>query len=188
VDFTELVEEVAAAQPDFVGFAGFNPEVALFYSQLRDADYNGPFGAGDAAASVETFVVPVGVAAAEGVYFSGCPLPLSEELRAEFESISDQPLETTGFVAHYADAARVLLDAVAAVAVEDENGSLIIDPVELRDAVAATNFDDGASGHIRFDDEGGRHTDAEPTDLAGQARDLGWTACQVRDGALTVSQ
>ena len=37
VDFGELVAEIAEQNPDFVGFAGFNPEAALFYGQLRDA-------------------------------------------------------------------------------------------------------------------------------------------------------
>jgi len=52
-------------QPGFVGFDGFNPEAALFYRQLRDAGYRGLFGGGDAAASVATFILPVGEPLAE---------------------------------------------------------------------------------------------------------------------------
>ena len=56
VDFSELAKKIAQDNPDFVGFGGFNPQAVLLYRQLRDAGYKGPFGAGDAAASVSTFV------------------------------------------------------------------------------------------------------------------------------------
>lgn len=184
VDFSELAGEIAAANPDFVAFAGFNPEVGLLYRQLRDAGYEGPFGAGDAAASVETFIEPVGEEAAEGVYFSGCPFPLPDPFREEVEAIGGEDLQASSLLAHMGDAARVLLDAVAAVANEEDDGSLTIDPAELRDAVAATNIEDGLSGDISFDEAGDRATDE--TDLAEQARDLGWIGCQVKDGQFEV--
>ena len=184
VDFSDVAAEIAAANPDFVAFAGFNPEVGLLYRQLRDAGYEGPFGAGDAAASIESFIDPVGEQAAEGVYFSGCPFPLAESFREELEALGGEDVEASAFLAHLADAARVLLDAVAAVANEEDDGSLTIDPAELRDAVAATSIDGGLSGDISFDDAGDRATDE--TDLAEQARDLGWTGCQVQDGQFEV--
>ena len=60
VDFSDLAAKIASANPDFVGFAGFNPEAVLLYRQLRDAGYTGPFGSVDAAASVSEFVEPLG--------------------------------------------------------------------------------------------------------------------------------
>ena len=60
VDFTPLAQEIASANPEFVGFAGFNPEAALFYRQLRDAGYEADLGAGDVAGLVfATLIGPV---------------------------------------------------------------------------------------------------------------------------------
>lgn len=84
VDFGRFAAEIAADNPDFVAFTGFNPEAALLYRQIRDAGYDGLFGAGDAAASVPNFVEPVGVDAAEGVLFSGCKYPLSRGFLDDF--------------------------------------------------------------------------------------------------------
>ena len=86
VDFSALAAEIVAANPDFVGFSGYNPEVGLLYRQLRDAGYDGVFGAGDAVASMPNFVEPVGEAA-EGVLFSGCQVPLTEDFLDDFVSL-----------------------------------------------------------------------------------------------------
>ena len=88
--------------------------------------------------------------------------------------------ESSAFTTHYADATRILLDAVRAVAVEQADGSLRIDPVRLRDAVRSTKLPDGLSGAIAFDATGDRTSSAP--DLNCQARDVGLAACQVQDG------
>jgi branched-chain amino acid transport system substrate-binding protein len=183
VDFGELAAKVARANPDFVGFAGFNPEAALFYRQLRDAGYKGPFGAGDAAASERDFVGPVGPELAEGVYFGGCSLDLADEFVDEFRRLhGSEP--TAAFVSHYADAAGILLSAVAEVAERQPDGSLTIDPRALRRAVRSTSVQGGFSGHVAFDVHGDRATEA--TALDERARDLGLAVCQVRKGRLAV--
>lgn len=182
VDFADLAKRITGADPDFVGFGGFNPEAALFYRQLRDAGYKGPFGAGDAVASLANFVNPVGSEQAEGVYFAGCALPLPTDFAAEYKTANGGEPRASAFVAHTADATRVLLDAVNKVAQAQPDGSLTVDPLALRDAVATTNITDGVSGHVRFDDRGDRTSDSQ--DLSQQAIDLGWTACQVKSGQL----
>ena len=139
VDFSELATKIAGESPDLVGFAGFNPEAALLYRQLRDAGYKGLFGAGDAAWG-PPFIEPVGAQAAEGVLFAGCALPLPEDFIADFQDWHGHPPRDSAFVAQYADAATILLDAVAEVAVEQSDGSLSIDPIALRDAVRATTL------------------------------------------------
>ena len=194
VDFSELAAEVARENPDLVGFAGFNPEAALLYRQLRDAGYKGAFGAGDAAASAPTFIEPVG-AEAEGVFFAGCSLTLQEDFAADLRELHGREPEASAFVAQYADAVTVLLDAVAEVAVEGADGSLSIDPLALRDAVRATKLEDGLSGSIAFDDKGDRipvgvATLSEFQDWAIGSGDvnvyaaLGLVGCQVQDGRL----
>ena len=192
VDFSALAERIAQANPDFVGFAGFNPEAALLYRQLRDAGYNGIFGAGDGAASQTDFVEPVGVLA-EGVLFAGCAYPLQDLLDDFVDLHGDEP--SAAFAAQHADAATVLLDAVAQVAEEQEDGSLIIRPTELRDAVRATVLEDGISGAIAFNENGDRVPPGDvsldsfvSTALANQDNsgyvDLGLIPCQVQDGRL----
>jgi branched-chain amino acid transport system substrate-binding protein len=182
VDFSTAATQVVQATPDFVGFAGFNPEAALFYRQLRDAGYAGPFGAGDGAASVTTFVAPVSAKAAEGVYFTGCSPVLPAAFRAAFTKVHGAEPSASPFTTHFADAARILLDAVDAVAAEQPDGSLVIDPAQLRDAVRAMKLPDGFSGAVAFDAAGDRLSTA--TELSAQARELGLAGCQVQNGTL----
>ena len=184
VDFSAITEKIAQDSPDFVGFGGFNPEAVLLYRQLRDAGYGGPFGAGDAAASISTFVEPVGAEAAEGVYFVGCPLTLPDDFITDFEKVHGGEPDSSAFTAQYADATTVLLDSLAAVAQEQPDGSLLIDPAALQQSVSQANLMDGISGHVTFDANGDRSTDA--TDLSEQARDLGLTACQVNNGEFLI--
>jgi branched-chain amino acid transport system substrate-binding protein len=193
VDFGPLAARIAEESPDLVGFAGFNPEAALFYRQLRDAGYKGPFGAGDAAWG-PPFLDPVGPEAAEGVFFVGCALTLPDDFVADFESLHGHPPRDSAFAAQYADAATILLDAMAKVAVEGADGSLTIDPTALRDAVQATRLEEGLSGSIGFDENGDRIPPGAVSlsvfvDLATKTPDfdtfaaqLGLVACQVQDG------
>jgi len=194
VDFSQFSEKIAAENPDLVGFAGFNPEAALLYRQLRDAGYKGIFGSVDAAASVPGFVEPVGPAA-EGVFFAGCSLTLPQDFVADFQDIHGHEPEASAFVAQYTDAVTILLDAVAQVAVEQADGSLTIDPAALRDAVRATSLEDGLSGSFAFDENGDRvpHTGDILSQVVDEALtsgnidifvDLGLVPCQVQDGKL----
>ncbi len=182
VDFSALAKKIAADKPDFVGFGGYNPEAVLLYRQLRDAGYEGPFGAGDAAATISTFVEPVGAQAAEGVYFVGCPLTLPGDFPKDFESVHGGPPVASAFVAQYADAATILLDAVSQAAQQQPDGSLTVDPATLRDAVRETRLLDGVSGHVAFDSSGDRI--GAGGGLNEQAKDLGLSACQVQGGKL----
>jgi branched-chain amino acid transport system substrate-binding protein len=194
VDFGELVAKIVSENPDLVGFAGFNPEAALLYRQLRDAGFTGIFGSVDAAASVPSFVEPVG-AAADGVFFAGCSLTLPEDFVADFQDMHGSKPEASAFVAQDADAVTILLDALAQVAVEQADGSLTIDPAALRDAVRATSLEDGLSGSFTFDKNGDRipQTGDNLSEVVEQALstgnvdifvDLGLVPCQVQDGKL----
>ncbi|MCI0856281.1 MAG: branched-chain amino acid ABC transporter substrate-binding protein [Chloroflexi bacterium] len=193
VDFSALVEEIVLDNADVVGFGGFNPEAALLYRQLRDAGYTGVFGAGDGAASQTGFVDPVGEDA-EGVLFAGCTYPLPDDFLAEFDELHGyQP--TAAFPAQYGDAATILLEAVSAVAEVRDDGALVIDPTELRDAVRATVLEDGLSGAIAFNEDGDRIPPgtANLADFLAEAlanqdtsgyENLGLVPCQVQNGRL----
>lgn len=194
VDFSELVAKIVVESPDIVGYAGFNPEAALLYRQLRDAGYAGIFGSVDAAASVPSFVEPVGPAA-EGVVFAGCSLTLPDDFVADFRGVHGSAPEASAFVAQNADAVTILLDAVEQAAEEGPDGSLTIDPAALRDAVRDTYLQDGLSGSFGFDENGDRIP--RPGDVLSEVVeealrsgdvnifvDLGLVPCQVQDGKL----
>ncbi len=169
VDFSDLAGRIASDNPDVVIFEGFNPEGALLYRQLRDAGYSGPFIGSDGTLSVPDFIEPVGELA-EGVVFAGCSLALPEEFLADYvDIVGSEPV--TAFPAQYADAATILLDAVAEVAVEQADGSLVIEPLELRDAVSMPKLLAGLSGAIAFDENGDR-----------LAESSGLVMCEVKDG------
>jgi branched-chain amino acid transport system substrate-binding protein len=191
-DFSDLAAQAASLGPDLVAFMGFNPQAALFYRQLRDAGYAGLFGASDAAAT-ESFIGPVG-GQAENVLFSGCAVTLPADVLFDFQRIHGGAPGSSAFAAQMVDAATVLLDAVAGVAEEQPDGSLVIDPEELRDAVAAAELE-GASGNLAFDERGDRipHAGDDLDALVMEARelsnldtyvDLGLIPCQVQDGRL----
>ena len=184
IDFRELAARIARSPPDAVGYAGFNPDAALFYRQLRDAGYDGAFGSFDAAASRSEFVLPLGEIA-EGVLFAGCAIPLPEDLRRRFAEIHGSSA-AAAFVGQYADAVRALLDAVARTARRGADGSLTIDRQGLRDAVRATAIEDGLTGAIRFDARGDRTS--RRTDPSDRAADLGLSGCRVEDSELVAIQ
>ena len=193
VDFSNLAAEIAADRPDIVVFTGLNPEASLILRQIRDRGGEVLFGAGDGAASQTAFVDPIGEAA-EGALFYGCRYPPTLELLDDFKELHGYDPSAT-FVMQYVDAATILLDAVNAVAVEQDDGSLVIEPTALRDEIRASYLQDGASGAIRFDVNGDRVS--EPGDVlaaviteAAVSLDadiflsLGLITCQVQDGKI----
>jgi len=98
------------------------------------------------------------------------------------------------FPTQYADAVTVLLNAVIAVAEDQDDGSLIIEPMALRDRVRETVIS-GLSGGIAFDEKGDRLppgvasldefvSDALANQDTSAYVDLGLVPCQVQDGVL----
>ncbi len=191
VDFRDVVQSILDGSPAVVGFMGFNPEAALLYRQLRDAGFTGVFGAGDAAATPD-FVDATGEIA-EGTLFAGCPLTLPGDVTSEFVALHGYEPGASAFTAQQIDAATILLDAIAEVAEPQSDGSLVLQPRALRDAVGASQVQGGASGSFAFDANGDRVppggaplSEVVDTALASQDVsvfvDLGLVACQVQDG------
>ena len=109
---------------------------------------------------------------AEGAVFTGCIPTLPEDYIAEYVRIVGHEPDTA-FAAHVSDAAYILLDAVKEVAVEQSDGSLMIDPLELRDAVSNPSLLVGISGIIAFDENG---------DRVGSSADIGLYIGEVMNG------
>ncbi|MCZ6706745.1 MAG: branched-chain amino acid ABC transporter substrate-binding protein [Chloroflexi bacterium] len=202
VNFSELARTIAEAAPDVLIYAGFNPEAGLLLRQARDAGYDGPFVGGDAICGGPEcpFLVALGEQA-EGAAFSGCSPPLDADFVEQFKVVHVDSVDdgagtpTASFVAHYADATTILLDAVAAVA-EVRGDSLVINPTRLRDAIASSSFEGGLSGNISFDANGDRvgtipplDPDAEPDPDAPDAlgiisESFGLVPCFVENGTI----
>lgn len=193
VDFREVVQAILDDNPAVVGFMGFNPEAALLYRQLRDAGFQGVFGAGDAAATPD-FVAATGELA-EGTLFAGCPLTLPADVASDFVALHGYVPGASAFTAQQIDAATILLDSIAEVAEPQPDGSLVLQPGALRDAVRAYRMQEGASGSFTFDGNGdrvpvGEASLSEVVDAALASQDvsmfvdLGLVPCQVQDGRL----
>ena len=93
--------------------------------------------------------------ASVGVYLSG-PLVAGEDyelfLEAWDEEIGGVP--PSGFHAHAFDATQMLLEAIEAVAIETDDGSLVIGRQAVRDALNAIEEFDGLTGSLTCDEWG----------------------------------
>ncbi|MEE8390117.1 MAG: ABC transporter substrate-binding protein, partial [Anaerolineae bacterium] len=102
-----------------------------------------------------TFIESVG-ADGTGMYFLGITMPegvANAEFRSKYESrYGESP---PGDVYGYAyDAANLLFDAIEAVAVQEEDGTLHIGRQALRDALYATTDFEGVTGTLTCDEFG----------------------------------
>jgi branched-chain amino acid transport system substrate-binding protein len=154
-DMTAILTEIATNPPDVLYFPVFEPEGNFLAAQsqtipgLEDTILMGADGL-----LVASFPEATGEAAI-GMYLSG-PFLSSEDYSAFLaewdEEFGGSP--PSGFHAHAYDAANILLDAIEAVAVELEDGSLVIGRQALRDAVSATEGYAGLTGVLTCNDTG----------------------------------
>ncbi|MGH2738111.1 MAG: hypothetical protein ACRDHH_04790, partial [Actinomycetota bacterium] len=109
------------------------------------------------------FIDSAGADNAEGVYMSGPSLEFAgdfyadEFLPAYEEQFGEEP--TAAFHAHSFDAAVMVFDAIEAVAIETDDGGLLIPKTQLRDAIGATSGYEGITGSLTCDENG----DCQPT-------------------------
>lgn len=142
-EFSAVVSEITAAEPDAVFFSGYYPEAAPFVQQLRDARYEGDVIAPDGVRDDE-FVKNAGQAA-EGTYLT-CPcLPAAgfTEFTKRYKEVSGGREPGTYSPEAY-DAATILLKGI------DEG---IKTRAELRDFVR--NYKgQGLTKFFEFDENG----------------------------------
>lgn len=148
-DMTAILTEIAATSPDVVYFPLFEPESNFIAAQL----VNTP-GLEDAimmtadGSLVSSFPENTGDAAV-GVYMSG-PSVVGEAYD-DFLALWDEEIggvPPSGFHAHAYDATNMIMDAVEAVAVEGDDGSLVIGRQALRDALADVEGYVGLTGEL----------------------------------------
>ena len=148
-DMTAVLTEVAADSPDVLYFPVFEPASNFIASQARDtAGLEDTILMTADGSFVASFVDNTGEAAL-GMYQSG-PFVSGEEYN-EFLATWEEEIGGTppsGFHAHAYDATNMLLNAIEEVAVELEDGTLIIGRQALRDAMSSIEDFDGLTGTL----------------------------------------
>jgi branched-chain amino acid transport system substrate-binding protein len=162
-DFSALLRSIAEGDPGALYFPDFNPACALITKQAADIMPDAALLGSDGCLATEFF----GTAgdAADGVYasspdvtvFQGGDFYKNEFLPAYEEQFGTAP--TSVFHAHAYDATNILFDAIEAVAIENDDGSLSIPRQALRDEVFATSGYEGITGIITCTDTGDCATD-----------------------------
>ncbi len=162
-DFGALLEGIANGNPGALYFPDFNPACALIAQQAADIMPDTLLIGSDGCLATD-FLETAG-AAAKGVFASSPDLSVFAEgdfykndfIPAYEERVGTPP--TSVFHAHSFDAMNILFAAVESVAVENDDGSLTIPRVALRDAIFATSGYQGITGTITCNETGDCATD-----------------------------
>jgi branched-chain amino acid transport system substrate-binding protein len=158
-DFAPLLTSIAADQPEILFYPIFLPEGGLITAQAREnPDYDDVALAGADGLLTPDFVDSAGADNAEGVFLSGPSLEFAgdfysdEFLPAYEEQFGEEP--TAAFHAHSYDAANMVFDAIEAVAIETDDGGLLIPRTQFRDELGATSGYEGITGSLTCDENG----------------------------------
>ena len=154
-DMRPILTSVAADSPDLLYFPIFEPEgnfVAAQSTEVSGLEDTILFGADGLL--VEGFAANTGSAAA-GMYLSG-PFVAGDAYAALLDKweakFGGSP--PSGFHGHSYDATNILLDAIAEVAVQGDDGTVLIPRGALRDAITATSGFNGVTGTLACSDTG----------------------------------
>ena len=153
-DMSAILTEIASSEPDIVYFPLFEPESNFLASQLAVFPGLEDVVMMTAAANfVDSFPENTGDAAV-GILMTG-PLVSGDAYNAFLETWMDEFGESppSGYHAHAYDAANILMDSIAAAAIEGDDGSLTIGRQALRDAVHAVEDFPGLTGALTCFDE-----------------------------------
>ncbi len=153
-----LLTTVAAASPELIYFPVFIPLGSLLTNTAKTIPgLDGVVLAGADGIQSPSFLENT-VGTSEGMYVSGPDLNFAggfyqeEFLPAFIEKFGSEP--TAPFHAHAWDATNMILDAVEKVAVQGNDGNLLIGRQALREALAATEGMEGITGTITCDENG----------------------------------
>ncbi len=157
-DLTPVLTTIAAAgPPEFLYYPVFIELGANITKQSQEVDglNNVVLAAADGVQSPD-FIAAAGDAA-EGMYASGPDLGFGNDLYKKFlatykEDYGTEP--TAPFHAHAYDATSIILAAIEKVAVQGDDGSLMIGRQALREALFATSNFAGVTGTLTCDANG----------------------------------
>lgn len=154
-DMTAILTEIASNAPDILYYPIFEPESNFVTAQAREVPgLEDTILMGADASLVDSFPENSGDAAV-GVYLSG-PYVSGDEYNAFLEVWDEEigGVPPSGFHAHAYDATNMLMNAIAEVAVEGDDGSLVIGRQALRDALTATADYAGLTGTLTCNETG----------------------------------
>ncbi|GAB4573635.1 MAG: hypothetical protein Kow0077_16620 [Anaerolineae bacterium] len=154
-DFRAVLEDIAAAEPELIYFAGFVAEGARLAEQRADVGLEDVYFMGADGIKAPEFVELAGDAA-EGVYASA-PVPISSDafdaFLAKYEEVyGEAPIAPFHGTAY--DAVGVILAAIEKVGELDADGNLVIDRLALAEAIRATENYPGLTGTLTCDENG----------------------------------
>ena len=158
-DFRPLLTSIAADSPEFLYYPIFVAEGGLMTSQAAEtAGLEDTLLAGSDGIFTPDFLDAAG-GAAEDMYLSGPDLEYEGGLYADeflpaYSEISGEAAPISVFHAHAFDATNMIFDAIEAVGVEGEDGSLTIDRQALRDELFATSGYEGITGTLTCNETG----------------------------------
>jgi len=155
-DMHPVLTAVAASGAELVFFPIFQPEADLIVLQAKEvAGLESIILMGGGALLTDDFIESVG-ADGVGMYIAG-PAPLEspalDELVSEYETEYGESPPTVGFSSAY-DATHLLLNAIEAAAVHEEDGTLHIGRQGLREALYAATDLEGVRGTLTCDEFG----------------------------------
>ena len=148
-DMSPALTAVAASNPEAVYFPIFIAEGGYIAAQARDvAGLEDALLIGSDGMFSPDFVTAAGPAA-EGMYLSSPNFSAFQDAYASFldkhrTKYGEDPL--SAFHAHAYDAANIVFDAIEAVAIQNDDGSIHIPKQALRDAIFATSDHQGLTG------------------------------------------
>ncbi len=147
IDFTDILTQVAALQPEVVFSSGYERDSSLLLKQALSAGISSVFLGGDGWSENMYALVGNGI---DGNFFSNhwhrdVAFPQSQRLRARYEALYGEHPMTAAFPLAY-DAMLLLADAIQRAQSTDR--------AEIRAALAATTDFRGATGTITFDEHG----------------------------------
>ncbi len=151
-DYSAVIADVIADNPEAVYFGGMDAEGALLINQLRAAGFEGVFFGPDGIKSKPTYIDASG-GAAEGTYVTFGAVAGAvgvEEWEARFTEKYGAPV---AYGPGSYDSASIMLKAADKVAFVDADGNLNIGRFALAQAVRETPYD-GVTGHLEFTETG----------------------------------
>jgi len=148
-DMKPVLTSVAAANPDVLYFPVFIAEGGYIAAQAKEvAGLEDTLLIGSDGMFSPDFITAAGPAA-EGMYLSSPNFSAFQDAYASFldkhrTKYGEDPL--SAFHAHAYDAANIVFDAIEAVAIQNDDGSIHIPKQALRDAIFATSDHQGLTG------------------------------------------
>jgi branched-chain amino acid transport system substrate-binding protein len=157
-DYRSVLTPIVAAEPEALFFGGYQEQSVLLVTQMLDVGLDSIFFSDDGTFA-QAFIDGAGEAA-EGSYASFAETPpanleANEEFDARYEELYGvSPDEQGPFHAQSYDSMMMLMNAIAEVAVVDDDGNLVIDREALIEAVRGTTDYDGLTGLLTCDEFG----------------------------------